>query len=81
MQVFEAATGDCVVCGESAEGSLYWTPLPTNVWNAVRPFLAPLFQDEDHIQNVMFIEGESEPFCGAVCSSQYHKEKNDGKAS
>jgi len=80
MQVFETATGDCTVCGESAEGSTYWTPLPLDIWNTVRPFLAPLFQDEDHIQNVMFVEGHSKPLCGAVCSNKY-REINDGKAS
>ena len=77
MNVFEAATGGCAVCGESAEGSVYWTPLPDHVWDAVRPYVAPLFQDEDHIQNVLFIEGESKPFCGPRCSLKYHEEMNN----
>ena len=74
MEVYEKATGDCIVCGKDAEGSMYWTPLPDEIWKAVRPHLAPLFQDEDHIQNVLFIKPHSKPFCGPVCATQHHQE-------
>lgn len=74
MEVFEKATGPCAVCGSDAEGSLYWTPLPDAIWQQVRPHLAPLFQDEDHIQNVLFITPHSKPFCGPGCATKYHQE-------
>ena len=72
MEILESAKGDCVVCGKDAEGSVYWTPLPTAIWNAVRPYLAPLFSDRDHIQNVLFFPEHSDPFCGPTCAQRYN---------
>lgn len=74
MEVYEAAHGPCVVCGEESAGSLYWTPLPADIWNTVRPFLAPLFQDEDHITNTLFIPPHSKPFCGPKCVQEYYRQ-------
>jgi len=84
MEVFEEAHGPCHVCGKTdyeywhvsehrwKPGSLYWTPVPPDIWNTVRPHLAPLFSDEDHIQNVLFITPHCKPLCSAACSLAYH---------
>ena len=87
MEVYDHAFGPCAVCGRKCEevsqywdpgsnsmkpGSLYWTPLPDPVWNTVRPFLAPLFSDEDHIQNVLYIPEHSKPFCSPACALAYN---------
>lgn len=73
MEVYEAAIGNCVVCGTNVEGSLYWTPLPAEIWEIVRPHLAPMFP-KDMVQNVLFIKPHSKPFCGPVCATKYHQE-------
>lgn len=81
MNIYETATGDCATCGKDANGSLYWTPLPDEVWRAVRPLLAPLFQDEDHVQNVLFIPDYSKPFCSPKCSLDWYQEHGGFNAS
>jgi hypothetical protein len=75
MNLYETATGDCVQCGGIAEGSKYWTPLPSSVWKAVRPHLLSIFGDENRIPN-LFIPPYSKPFCGAGCSTKHYEENN-----
>ena len=88
LAVYEEATGACAVCGEkdytywntermeTVDGSLYWTPLPDNVWVVIRPHVAAFFK-KDMIQNVLFVPPHSKPFCGAICATKY-KETDDG---
>lgn len=73
MEVYKDAVGPCFVCGEDTEGSQYWTPLPANIWNTVRPFLAPLFHDDFDRITTLFIPAHSKPFCGALCVQEYYR--------
>lgn len=73
MKLYDSAVGECAVCGEDAEGSFYWTPLPSAVWNALRPLVAHLFPP-DKVQNILFVVGQSQPLCSAECSLKYHQE-------
>ena len=82
IEIFEQASGDCIVCGEAAAGSVYWTPLSDDAWAALRPSVAGLFPNEDYVQNVLFIPPFNQPLCGAQCSLDRHqKEKTNGTTS
>lgn len=70
LKIYEKAVGACTVCGEDSGGSMYWTPLPDDVWAVLRPHVAHLFSDADHIQNILFIPPYSTPFCSAICSNK-----------
>ena len=60
----------CITCGKDAKDSLYWTPMLDETWAVVREFVAPLFEDADHIQNVLFNADYNKPYCGASCVPQ-----------
>lgn len=61
----------CITCGKDAVGSLYWTPMLDETWTIVRGFVADLFADKDHIQNVLFNADYNKPYCGALCVTQH----------
>lgn len=84
MKVFPAAKGNCVVCGKSAEGSVYWTPPPKEKWDLVRLRLAhdpriPVspWSGVKLVQNIYFIEPYCKPFCSPNCVVEYYKTKAD----
>lgn len=75
-----AATGNCVVCGESAEGSVYWTPPPKEVWDFVRPIIEKFtpvspWSGVKLVQSMYFIPDFCKPFCSPACVAVYYKRR------
>ena len=75
LEAYQEAVGDCMVCGESAEGSLYWLGMTAEQWDIIRPLVAPMFEVSPWsgvkmVFNSLFIPQLCKPFCGAICSTK-----------
>ncbi len=79
MELYDAAVGECIVCGADATGSLYWLDMTESQWVTIRPYIVHLFPP-DMVQNPFFVPELNRPFCGALCSHK-HKEMTDGKTT
>ncbi len=67
----EVQPGDlCHVCGKDAGGSLYWLAMSAEAWEVVRPFIAELFEDEDHIMASLYNADLCKALCHPPCVTQ-----------
>lgn len=66
FQLHQSAVGPCVKCGQDATGSLYWTPMSLDMWAKIRPQVIDMFE-KSKVQNIFFVPGVNDPFCGLVC--------------
>jgi len=78
MEVYTEAVGECIVCGEDAEGSLYWLGMTDAQWKTIRPFIeevTPVSQwsGVKLVGNVYFVTDYCKPFCGPQCVQEYYK--------
>lgn len=75
LEIHTAAVGPCIVCGADSGGSNYWVAMTDEQWEIVKPLVAHLFEDEDHIQkSALFIPPLDHPLCNFLCSTKWYEE-------
>jgi hypothetical protein len=72
LELFEEAVGDCIVCGESAEGSPYWLGMSHEHWLKLRPIVEHLYPP-GKVTNMLFVKQLCKPFCSPECVQEHYK--------
>lgn len=80
LTLHDNTVGSCIVCGCNSKGSNYWIAMTDEQWKIVKPLVAHLFEDEDHIQkSALFIPPLDKPLCGPICSHKWHQKQYESE--
>ncbi|MEE8372809.1 MAG: hypothetical protein V3R87_03625 [Dehalococcoidia bacterium] len=79
LELYEVASGPCIVCGEDSQGSAYWLPMTAAQWDVLKPYVEAMTPVSPHsgvklVFNTMFIPRLCKPFCGPECVRAYYRQ-------